>query len=111
MIAATVTINGGEAEIETFLMSCRVIGREVENAFLGVVLGQLEHKGVNRVTGRYLPTAKNGLVCDFYAKHGFEPMTGVEQIVEGGEGETVWRFTLDGRELPHSKFLSVNLEI
>ena len=59
---------GEHAEIDTFLMSCRVLGRGVETAFLSnVVAGEQE-----RVLGRYLPTQKNAQVADFYERHGFD---------------------------------------
>jgi FkbH-like protein len=108
VVAATAMVDGVDAEISTFLMSCRVIGREVETAFLGALLEALEKRGVKRVVGRYLPTAKNGIVREFFGAAGFEP-------VEGGDGETesatCWRFPLDEREIPQSKFVSVNVEI
>lgn len=108
VIAATAAIEGANAEISTFLMSCRVIGREVETAFLGALLKALERRGVNRVVGRCLPTAKNGMVREFFGSAGFE-------LAETGDGEeegaTLWRFALDGRETPQSKFVSVNVEI
>jgi FkbH-like protein len=107
VITATVEIGPGRAEISTFLMSCRVIGREVETAFLGALLAALERRGVKEVIGRYLPTAKNGIVRDFYARAGFAQVEGDG----GGEGGTEWSFSLDGRPLPQSKFLSVKVEI
>lgn len=62
----------GRAEIDTFLMSCRVIGRQAESAFLESLLRHLEASGVGEVVADYLPTAKNVLVQNFLAEHGFE---------------------------------------
>ena len=59
------------AEIDTFLMSCRVIGRTAEAAFLHYLLRRLAEQGVDEVSAEYLPTAKNGLVKDFLPEHGF----------------------------------------
>ena len=59
------------AELDTFLMSCRVIGRRAESAFINVLLKQLAAAGVREVLADYLPTPKNGLVTNFLPDHGF----------------------------------------
>jgi FkbH-like protein len=59
------------AELDTFLMSCRVIGRKAESAFLNVLLKRLVATGVREVLADYLPTPKNGLVTTFLPDHGF----------------------------------------
>ena len=61
------------ARLDTFLMSCRVIGRRAESAFLECLLAELAASGVANVSAEYLPTAKNMLVKDFLPTHGFEP--------------------------------------
>jgi FkbH-like protein len=64
--------DGKRAELDTFLMSCRVIGREAESAFLNVVLRRLVERGIMEVRASYIPTQKNGLVRSFLPEHGFE---------------------------------------
>jgi FkbH-like protein len=59
------------AELDTFLMSCRVIGRKAETAFLEAILGALRQRGVRTVMGDYTPTTKNQLVATFLSDHGF----------------------------------------
>jgi FkbH-like protein len=59
------------AELDTFLMSCRVIGRGAESAFLDAILRRLRARGVRSVNARYLPTAKNKLAEHFLPEHGF----------------------------------------
>ena len=61
------------AELDTFLMSCRVIGREAEGAFLHALLKVLAERGVKEVVADFVPTAKNGLVKDFLPGQGFLP--------------------------------------
>jgi FkbH-like protein len=61
-----------KVELDTFLMSCRVIGREAESAFLHTVLRRLANQGVKEVVASYHPTPKNGLVKGFLAAQGFE---------------------------------------
>lgn len=63
--------NGGVMEIETWLMSCRVLGREVEMATLNVLAAEATAMGATRLVGTYLPTAKNAMVRDHYSKLGF----------------------------------------
>ena len=61
----------GAADVDTFLMSCRVLGRGVETAFLSMLVDELRARGVGPVTGHYMATAKNALVADLFARHGF----------------------------------------
>ncbi len=60
------------ADLDTFLMSCRVIGREAESAFLQAQLRILVARGVRWVVADYLPTAKNELVRNFLTTQGFQ---------------------------------------
>src|SRR5260370_7912860 len=60
------------AEIDSFLMSCRVIGREAESAFLHMLLRRLAESGVKEVMGSYIPTPKNVLVENFLPSQNFE---------------------------------------
>lgn len=57
--------------VDTWLMSCRVIGRTVEQFFFGVFLSRCRALGYRRVVGEYVPTKKNALVSDLYDKLGF----------------------------------------
>ncbi len=61
----------GEWEIDTWLMSCRVLGRRVEHMVLREILEHARANGIRRLTGTYLPTERNALVKDHYAKLGF----------------------------------------
>ena len=63
----------GDADlvIDTWLMSCRVLGRQVEPTTLNLVAALAKALGARRLIGDYIPTAKNGMVRDHYAKLGF----------------------------------------
>jgi FkbH-like protein len=61
-----------EAELDTFLISCRVIGREVEAAFLHALLRRLAEQGIDEIVASYQPTAKNALARSFLPDQGFE---------------------------------------
>ena len=47
-------------------MSCRVIGRTVEQFFFGVLVERCRELGYRRIVGEYIPTKKNALVADLY---------------------------------------------
>jgi len=64
----------GRAIFDSFLLSCRVLGRGVEDAFLTQCLKRSVLKQCEVAIGEYYPTAKNDQVKDFYLKHGFELM-------------------------------------
>jgi FkbH-like protein len=61
----------GRWVIDTFLLSCRVIGRRVETALLSALSEEVRGRGARALLGEYLPTAKNKPAADFYPKHGF----------------------------------------
>jgi FkbH-like protein len=60
-------------EIDTFLLSCRVLGRGVESAFLAAVAADAARLGATRLVARFVPTVKNGACADFLPGHGFRP--------------------------------------
>jgi FkbH-like protein len=67
--------------IDTWLMSCRVLGRQVEPTTLNLICANAQRLGARRVVGEYIPTKKNGMVRDHYARLGFTVM---ETTPEGG---------------------------
>ncbi len=75
--------------IDTFLLSCRVLGRGVERAFLAWLCGQAEQAGARRVRGEFISTAKNGQVATFYRDQGFAP-------VRAADGRSLWELQLPG---------------
>jgi FkbH-like protein len=60
-----------ELLIDTWLMSCRVLGRQVEPTTLNLIAEQAKALGARRLVGEYIPTKKNAMVKDHYAKLGF----------------------------------------
>lgn len=61
-------------DIDTWLMSCRVLGRQVEHAALGILADEARRMGARRLVGRYRPTEKNGMVAEHYPKLGFSSL-------------------------------------
>jgi FkbH-like protein len=60
--------------IDTWLMSCRVLGRQVEPTTLNLIAQEALKLGARRLVGEYIPSKKNGMVKDHYAKLGFTVM-------------------------------------
>jgi FkbH-like protein len=71
---AITQIRGEVYEIDTLLMSCRVIGRTVETAFLSFLANHARKLNAVRVQGWFLPTKKNAPARNFYPEHGFQAM-------------------------------------
>ncbi len=72
---AVVSYADGKGIIDDFLMSCRVMGRNIEFAFIDYIIGFLKDKGCITVSAKYLPTQKNKPVSDFFEKCGFHVVT------------------------------------
>ena len=66
-----VTPNG---DIDTLLLSCRILGKGIEYAFTKEILLLLKRERT-MLTASYIPTAKNAQVADFYEKIGFSLMS------------------------------------
>ncbi|SQD95907.1 FkbH like protein [Parafrankia sp. Ea1.12] len=64
---------GAVLDVDTWLMSCRVIGRTLEDEIAGLIVAEARRLGCSSVRGHYLPTAKNALVADLYPRLGFRP--------------------------------------
>jgi FkbH-like protein len=64
-------LQDGVCEIDTFLMSCRVIGRTVETALLARIAADAKGKGAVELRGLFIPTRKNVPAAGFYRDHGF----------------------------------------
>jgi FkbH-like protein len=75
-------------EIDTWLMSCRVLGRRVEHMVLREVLDHARAAGIHKLSGTYLPTDRNKLVVDHYEKLGFT------KVEEDASGVTRWEMFL-----------------
>ena len=77
--------------VESFLLSCRVIGRTVETAFLAFLSDWAKDWGLTAMEGEFIPTAKNAPAADFYARHGFTRI---------GDNDSESRWRLDLRNVP-----------
>ena len=71
--------------IDTWLMSCRVIGRTAEEFCLNALLERAKSLGYQRLLGHYIPTKKNALVKDLYPRLGFQPIESADKSVASYE--------------------------
>jgi FkbH-like protein len=74
--------------IDTWLMSCRVIGRTAEEFFFNELSERARELGYKFLRGEFIPTRKNALVCDLYDR------LGCERIAETAEGSVIYRYAL-----------------
>jgi FkbH-like protein len=86
--------------IDTWLMSCRVLGRRVEEAVLAELVRRAAAEGARAVVGTYISSAKNALVRDHYRKLGFLP------VGESAEG-TEWRLDVSAYRQPDLSLFTV----
>ena len=59
------------ARIDNLLLSCRVLGRDVENAFLNEIIIEISKRGANKILSKFVRSTKNMQVDSFYEKFGF----------------------------------------
>lgn len=78
--------------LDLWLMSCRVLKRDMEVAMLDAVVERSRSAGIKHIVGYYLPTAKNGMVADFYASLGFDACAA--ENTELPAGSTVWKLDI-----------------
>ena len=86
---AILRVTNATADIDSFLLSCRVIGRTVETALLAATVAEARASGAARLTGSFVPTAKNAAARDFFQAHGFRMI----QVEDPG---TRWEYDLSG---------------
>lgn len=80
--------NRDELHMELWLMSCRVLKRDMEYAMMDELVEKAKAAGIHKLVGYYYPTAKNAMVKDFYALQGFN------LISEDEEGNRIWEFEI-----------------
>lgn len=63
--------NSKEWSIDTFLLSCRVMGREVEKGIMGYIINKAKENGIEKIKAQFIPTQKNKPIEDFLPSCGF----------------------------------------
>ena len=90
--------------IDLWLMSCRVLKRDMEYAMIDELVNKCRQARMTRIIGYYYPTAKNGMVKEFYALQGFT------KISEDESGNTVWEYLIPSVYNKKNKVIKVNGE-
>jgi len=88
----------GVADIDTWLMSCRVIGRTVENEMLARLCALALERGITRLRGTFIPTAKNSVVQDVFEQFGFT-------LRSNNASAETWEYDIDERGIIDSEFI------
>lgn len=83
-------LTGDECRVDLWIMSCRVLKRDMEFAMMDALVHRCLEHNIKKIRGYYYPTAKNGMVKDFFALLGFV------QVHEDEEGNTEWELFIDG---------------
>ena len=84
--------NGEVLDMDLWIMSCRVLKRDMELAMLDRLVERSLEAGIKTIRGYYYPTAKNKMVRELYGSFGFT------KISEDEQGNSVWELSLDGYE-------------
>lgn len=93
-------LDGAEMHIDLWLMSCRVLKREMEYAMLDRLVEEAKAHGVTAIYGRYIPTAKNAMVKELFGSFGFEK-------ISDNDGTTDWKLPVGGYEYK-TKHIKIN---
>lgn len=92
--------NGDVLDVELWLMSCRVLKRDMELAMLDRLADKCREEGIKVIRGYYYPTAKNNMVRELYGRFGFS------KVSEDESGNTVWELSVEGYD-PQNKVIRV----
>ena len=79
-----------QLDIDLWIMSCRVLKRDMEFAMMDMLVDKCCEQGIEDIFGYYYPTAKNGMVREFYKLQGFT------LIEEDDSGNTRWHLSVEG---------------
>jgi FkbH-like protein len=83
-------LEGDLAIVDTLLLSCRVLGKDVELVLFDAAVATVREAGARKLRGVWHPTAKNAPCADYYGKCGMSPVETTTAV------ERVWETTLDG---------------
>lgn len=93
--------NGDTLELILWLMSCRVLKRDMEQAMLDTLVWQSRESGIRKLHGYYYKTAKNAMVKDFYGAMGFQKLS-------EKEGDSEWEYVIPEKYENKNLVIDVN---
>lgn len=94
----TLDVRGEEAEVVDFIMSCRVMGRKIEEAMLGVALAKAAERGAKLGFARFQPTKRNQPMLEFLKRSGLSE-----------DEENLYRWNLESA-YPQPDFLTISMD-
>jgi len=86
-------------ELDLWLMSCRVLNREMELAMFDALIEQCQARGIRKIVGVYIPSKKNGLVAGHY------PNLGFNAIEERFENRQLWHYEIPQTYATKSRYI------
>ena len=85
--------------VDVWLMSCRVIGRNLEHAMLDALVRACQGRNITAIYGYYIASEKNALVAEHYTALGFTP------LAADGAGRTTWKLPVDTNYVPRNEHI------
>ena len=92
-------------ELDTWLMSCRVLKREFELAMFDALIEECQSRGIRTIVGVYVPSKKNGMVAEHYSNLGFTSAGGTS------EGSELWHFDVRPTYSPKTRYFRRILDL
>ena len=95
---------GETVEIDLWLMSCRVLNREMEYAMFDALVEQCQTRGIKKIAGLYIPTKKNGMVSGHYGNLGFTRSS------ESSGPRELWTYEVPRAYSPRTRFIGKTIQ-
>jgi FkbH-like protein len=86
-------------QLDLWLMSCRVLKREMEFAMFDALVEQCQARGIHKIVGVYIPSKKNGMVAGHYDSLGFAAMA------VASEGRELWCYNVPASHSPRTRYI------
>jgi FkbH-like protein len=86
-------------ELDLWLMSCRVLGREMELAMFDALVERCQARGIRKIVGVYFPSKKNNMVADHYLKLGFTAVEG------SSESHQLWHYDVPQGQAAKARYI------
>jgi FkbH-like protein len=92
-------------QLDLWLMSCRVLKREVEFAMFDALVEQCQARGIRKIVGIYIPSKKNSMVAGHYPGLGFSSMAGTS------EGRELWGYDVPATYSGRTRYIRRTVEV
>jgi len=97
-------VTGQTLELDVWLMSCRVLNREMELAMFDALIEQCHARGIRKIVGIYIPSKKNGMVAKHYASLGFSQIEGPPEIHQEWQYEVPATYIAKSNHIRRTEF-------